>query len=178
MTTTPDNINLLSPVGFKFAVKRLPNVSYFSQTVTLPSISIGSVEVPNALGMIPYPGAKLRYDPLTIRFKVDEDLKNYIEIHNWLRGLGHPVSLDETAALSRQNVMASSRVGAASTFVSDATLFVLTPHKNVSHMITFKDVFPTLLSEITFDSTSPDISYLDATVNFAYLRYDIEVLDN
>ena len=35
-------------------------------------------------------GEKLTYDDLTIIFIVDENLENYIEIHNWLTSLGFP----------------------------------------------------------------------------------------
>ena len=38
------------------------------------------------------PGDKVQFGDLTIRFLVDEDLKNYMEIQKWIRGLGYPES--------------------------------------------------------------------------------------
>ena len=33
---------------------------------------------------------KLTYEDLTIKFIVDENLENYIEMHTWLTGIGFP----------------------------------------------------------------------------------------
>ena len=38
------------------------------------------------------PGERLDYESLSVRFLVDEDLKNYMSIHNWMTGLGFPES--------------------------------------------------------------------------------------
>ena len=78
--TLPDNINFLSQNGFRFAVKRLPGVNYFCQSVTLPAVSVGAIESPTPFAAVPRPGDRITYEPLTIRFKVDEDLTNYFEI--------------------------------------------------------------------------------------------------
>jgi hypothetical protein len=172
-----DNPNFLSPLGFKFVVKQLPHVNYFCQNVTLPSIAIGAAEMPTPFATIPYPASKVIYDPLVIRFKVDEDLKNYVEIHNWIVSIGHPVSLEQTRDFSRANVMPGVKEGSAATYVSDGALMILTSHKNPSHMISFRAMFPISLSELSFQSTDPGVSYLEATVQFRYLRYDIEYLN-
>ena len=34
------NLNFLSPIGFRFQLQRAPNVEYFCQSVTLPTLSI------------------------------------------------------------------------------------------------------------------------------------------
>ena len=101
----PTNLNYLSPLGFRFMVKKLPNVNYFCQVVTLPNISMNVIESTTPFSTIPRVGDKLIYDPLTIRFRVDEDLKNYLEIHNWLVGLGHPQSFTQTRNLSASSDM-------------------------------------------------------------------------
>ena len=80
----PTNLNYLSQLGFRFAIKKLPNVNYFCQSVSLPSISIGAAEFNTPFGVVPRPGDKIAYSTLPIRFKVDEDFRNYIEIHDWM----------------------------------------------------------------------------------------------
>ena len=37
----------------------------------------------------------LSFGNLTIDFLVDEDLRNYMEIHNWIRALGAPDNVAE-----------------------------------------------------------------------------------
>ena len=34
----------------------------------------------------------MQFDDLTLRFMIDENLENYMEIQNWMRGLGFPES--------------------------------------------------------------------------------------
>lgn len=172
--TQPSNLNFLSPLGFRFVIQRLPNVNYFCQNVIVPSVSIQGIDIPTPLASIPYPGGRLTFEPLTLRFRVDEDLKNYIEIYNWLVGLGHPVSLDQTRQLSASSATPSLKVGSAASYVSDASLVILTSHKNPNYLVSFRDVFPISLTELQFDSTAQDVNYLEASVTFRYLRYDFE----
>ena len=50
---------------------------------------------PNYLRDIPTPGDKIEFGDLTLRFLVDEDLTNYMEIQKWIRGLGFPESIQD-----------------------------------------------------------------------------------
>ena len=90
INTQPENKNMLSPTGFRFVLNRTPNVNYFTYSVPIPTLSLGEIDVENPNVRVPNPGDKLRYEPLSIRFRVDEDLSNYLEIHNWLVSLGYP----------------------------------------------------------------------------------------
>lgn len=175
----PSNINFLGQNNFRFSIKRLPNVNYFCQNVSIPSISLSVVQAPTPFAILPRPGDRLTYDPLTITFKVDENLVNYFEIQSWLEGLGHPESLAQTKDLS--NAMRASNIGIGtrplghfSSFVSDATLSLLTNHKNHNKTIFFHDCFPTSLSQLDFISTNPTLEYLEASVTFMYSRYKLD----
>jgi hypothetical protein len=73
----PNNINFLGQNGFRFAIKRLPTVNYFCQAVSVPAVSIGAIESPTPFAFVPRPGDRITYEPLTLTFKVDENLQNY-----------------------------------------------------------------------------------------------------
>ena len=60
--------------------------------------------------------------------------------------------------------------------LSDGTLSVLTSQNNASLRIKFLDMFPTSLTALDFDTTLTDVEYLEATVQFAYRKYEIEIL--
>ena len=92
---TPANKNFLSPLNFRFQIKKAPHVNFFIQKVNIPSIALPNPTVSNPFVNIPYPGEHLRYGDLEISFKVDEDLQNYLEIHNWLVSLGKPENFDQ-----------------------------------------------------------------------------------
>lgn len=172
LTTTPENKNLLSPTGFRFILNKTPNVNYFTFSAPVPTLTLGEYdqETPNV--RLPYPGDKLRFEPLSLRFRVDEDLSNYLEIHNWLTALGYPEDiLNQSAYRTAVNASYTN-----SNVYSDGTLLVLTSHKNPRIQITFQDMFPISLSELTFDASLSDIEYLEATATFRYRQYKIEVI--
>ena len=89
------NKNFLNPTGFKFILNRAPKVTFFSNQANIPGLNLGTAEQATYLTDIPVPGDKLQFQDLNLRFLVDEDLENYLEIQHWLRGLGFPDSLKE-----------------------------------------------------------------------------------
>ena len=102
------NRNFLSPVGFKFALKRSPNAAFFCNEANIPSMDLGVAVQPSYLKDIPTPGDKIQFGDLNLRFLVDEDLGNFMEIQNWIRGLGFPESLSEFSDLEKEAVMPSN----------------------------------------------------------------------
>lgn len=167
----PANKNFLSPLGFKFQVKKLPTTNFFTQQVYIPGIAINPTEFINPLVRIPYSGEHIDYDDLQISFKVDEDLANYIEIQNWLRGLGFPDSFEQYAELENKPKMSGMGL------VSDISLIVLSSSKNPTFDIVFRDAFPISLSGFTFDTTPSDVDYIEARASFRYTSYSINPID-
>jgi len=174
----PNNLNFLSQNNFRFAIKRLPNVNYFCQAVSIPAVSVGAIESPTPFAAVPRPGDRITYDPLSIRFKVDEDLTNYFEIQSWMEGLGHPDELRQTKELSeniRSTQIGARPLGYYTTFISDATLNIMTSNKNFNKTIFFYDCFPISLTELSFESTNTDVEYLEATATFRYRKYQLDI---
>lgn len=163
LSREPENVNFLSPLGFKFSVKKLPHVNWFIQDVSLPGLTLGEAIQPNPFGYAYQPGDKINYDPLNILFKVDEDLKTWEELHNWLVGLGAPRSFEEYAANKRTGKDA---------IISDATLIIMNSVMNPKFEVTFRDMFPTQLGELQFSSTNSDVTYVTINATFRYLNYD------
>ena len=92
---TPSNRNFLSPLNFKFTIKKAPHVNFFIQKVNVPEINLKPPISTNPFVNIPYPGDHIDYSTLNITFKVDEDLQNYLEVHNWIKALGKPRDFSE-----------------------------------------------------------------------------------
>ncbi len=154
-------INFLSPVGFRFQLNRAPNVEYFCQGIALPTISMQEVLQQNPFNVIPRPGDKITYEPLTLRFRIDEQMINYLEIHNWLIELGYPENFDQ---YKKQSVY------------SDGSVIVLSSNNNPIIRISFEDMFPLSLSPIEFNTTQAEIEYLEAEISFRYRMFKIESL--
>ena len=172
-STQIQNRNFLSPVGFKFVLNRSPKVAFFSNSANIPGLNLGVAEQPTYLKNIDTPGDKIVFDDLTLRFLVDENLENYMEIQNWMRGLGYPESLDEIYALQNQQTYVNTSDSKLMNIYSDGTLQILTSSSKPNFKLKFRDLWPYSLSNLQFDATDTDIEYLTAEVTFKYTVYDI-----
>ena len=172
--TPIENRNFLSPTGFKFALKRSPAAAFFCNQANIPSLDLGVAQQTSYLKDIDIPGDKIVFGDLTLRFLVDEDLFNYMEIQNWIRGLGYPEKLSQLKDLSEDGKIKSRFGQSGENIYSDATLQILSNSLIPKFQIMFKDVFPYSLSTITFDATDTDIEYFTADVSFKYTIYDMQ----
>tara|TARA_B100001094_G_scaffold38721_1_gene33088 strand:+ start:31269 stop:31871 length:603 start_codon:yes stop_codon:yes gene_type:complete len=170
------NRNFLSPLGYKFVLTRAPKVAFFANSAVIPGIELGVVEQPNYLRKIPVPGDMIQFQDLVLRFMIDENLENYMEIQNWIRGLGFPESLNEIYNLQNNTEYAElypDIFRSEMNIYSDATLFVLTNSEANNFKVSFKGLFPYSLTDIQFDSTPDDVQYVRAEVKFKYMMYNI-----
>ena len=175
--TPIDNRNFLSPTGFKFGLKRSPGVAFFCNQANIPSLDLGVAEQPSYLKDIPLPGDKMQFGDLNLRFLVDEDLVNFMEIQNWMRGLGFPESLAEFQELREQAILGVMGKSTEDIY-SDGTLQILSSNLIPKFQVVFNDLFPYSLSTVTFDATDTDIEYFTADVAFKYTLYQITDLSN
>ena len=170
-----ENRNFLAPTGFRFLIKRSPKVSFFCQSANVPSMDLGVTFQPNYLRDIPVPGDKIEFGDLTVTFLVDEDLKNYMELQDWIRGLGFPESgqdFRDFEAESKDYGILPTEGG--DNIYSDGTLQILSNNLVPKFQVFFRDLFPVSLTTITFDATDTDIEYFTAEVTFKYTMYDIQ----
>jgi len=169
------NKNYLNPTGFRFILNRAPKVVFFSNQANIPGLNLGTADQSTYLTDIPVPGDKLQFQDLNLRFLVDEDLENYLEIQHWLRGLGFPDSLKEIYEWQSSNPNAPR---GELNYTSDGTLNVLSSSNTPNFKVKFLDMFPVSLSDLDFDATDSDIDYLTANVTFKYTIYNITDLND
>ena len=176
--TPIENRNFLSPVGFKFSLKRAPGVAFFCNQANIPSMDLGIAEQPTYLRNIPTPGDKIQFGDLTLRFMVDEDLVNFMELQRWIRGLGYPESMEQFRELEGEAVLPGNFGNAGDDIYSDGTLQILSSNLVPSFQVVFSDLFPYSLSTVTFDATDTDIEYFTADVSFKYTIYNLTDMEN
>ena len=172
------NRNFLSPLGFKFSLKRSPGVAYFCNEANIPDMSLSVAEQPTYLRDIPLPGDKIDFGDLSLRFLVDEDLTNYMEIQNWIRGLGYPERVSEYQDLEKKAYIQQTFGKKRQDIYSDGTLQILSNNLVPKFQVIFDDLFPYSISTVTFDATDTDIEYFTAEVSFKYTIYNITDLEN
>ena len=173
-----ENRNFLSPTGFKFNLKRSPGVAFFCNSANIPDLNFGVATQPTYLRDIPTPGDKIDFGDLQLRFLVDENLKNYMEIQNWIRGLGYPEEVQEFRDLAAEGIIKGAYVKDRQNIYSDGTLQILSNNLVPKFQVNFKDLFPTSLTTLTFDATDTDIQYFTANVEFKYTMYNVTDMKN
>jgi hypothetical protein len=163
------NRNFLSPIGFKFNLVRYPKVSFFSNSAKIPELTMGVEVQPNYLNDIPVPGNKMTFGDFRLKFFVDEDMENYMIIHNWITALGGSGSLKEYGDLLKDNngIIDEKRA------FSDGSLKVLNSNYRDVATVRFSDLWPVSLTSLDFTAMSTDINYFTAEVVFKYTIYDI-----
>ena len=177
----PDNLDLARPTQFRFSILKIPNTEYFIQEVNLPGIAFSGDAVLNtrftSLNMM---GDTVNYEPLEISFAVQENLSNWREIHDWMVGIGFPENTAQFAEAisdaSATRTSVPSRTANVSTLQSDATLMIMTNKNNPTVKVNFKNVYPTSLSGVSFDTKDTDAQNLTATMTMNYDYYNLEVL--
>ena len=164
----PGNVNPLSPNGYIFSIRKLPELTYFCQQVNLPSIGIGVAEFNNPLVQIPIPGENLEFDTLRVEFLVDSKMENFKAVYQWLKGIGFPESNADYNTFAEDTELVRSEFDK---MVSDATLVILDNNNNSAATVEFIDCFPISLESLQFVSNSDDVQFLVGSVMFKYSLY-------
>jgi hypothetical protein len=163
------NRNFLSPVGFKFTLAKYPKVSFFCNTARIPELNLGTAIQPSYLKDLDVPGEKISYGDFTLSFLVDENLENYMSIHNWITGLGFPETTQQFKDLTTND----DSIRDLKEQYSDGSLSILNSNYRTTANVKFKDLFPVSLTSLEFDATVSDIQYFTAEAIFKYTVYNI-----
>lgn len=174
---TPKNINFLAPIGFDFSIKRLPNVEYFVQSANIPGISSTPANEGSPFNVIKYQPDHISFGDFSVEFIVDEDMKSWTEIYQWMIGMTFPESFQQYADFKNgvKNPYPSNRQNPPGDIYSDASLIVLTNKSNLNIEFSLYDIYPISLTPIRLQTTESDIKYLTAEVTFVYQHFNITV---
>ena len=178
-----ENRNFLSPIGFQFTIDRLRGVDFFCQSANIPAVSLGPAVTSTRLNKIQNPGDELQYEDLFIRFLVDENMKNWYQVSNWMREIATPYSTREFK-YERGTIPSVNKRDATYDYASannqwrcDCSLLVLSSNYRVVGEFIFRDAWPTSLTTLNFDASVPDINYFTAEVSLKYNYYDYFIYD-
>ena len=83
-----NNFNYLQPTGFKLVIDRqnYPNLEFFVQDFTHAGVIMNSADLSfRKIASVPMPGDKLTYNEMLANIILDENMKSYTEMHDWMR---------------------------------------------------------------------------------------------
>lgn len=165
LITYPINKSFLSNNKFEFTLDRIPNFTFFVQSVNLPSITLNPTIVQTPASAVQLPGNIVAFSQISLTFMVDEEMQSWYEIYNWIIQLGNPENTNKRGTLTGDP-------GSNRHITSDATLFIKTNSNNPNWKVSFVDVFPIDLGELTF-STIESQDFLSSSVSFGYTYYTL-----
>ena len=156
----PRNRNFLNPIGYLLKLEKFDGVDFFCQTANVPDVQMPTTEIASPFRNLPIiPGGGITFGDFTVRFIVDEDLKNYYSIHSWMRDVGN-------ADQMQREVLESD-------IYTQGQLLIVTSQYNPAFVVDFKNLFPVGLSNLQFDATMTDTEYITAEVAFKHQEFYI-----
>ena len=164
LSRQPANLNPILPTYFQFSMKRCPHVSFFCQSANLPGVSLSVVEQPTRFRSIPHTPSTFEYEDLTINFLVDEEMKNWLEMYDWMK-----------STVTRKD---HEEIEDTTDHYTDASLTLLNSAMQPQLRVQFFNMLPVELSSLEFDSTTPTPEPLVATASFRYTTYEITRLSS
>jgi len=170
LSRTPENSNYLQPTKFLMTFNRIPNATWFCQSVNIPGVSVGQAPINFPSLMVYSPGNQILYNNFTMTFLVNEDVQSWIDLHDWFRSFASPDGTDErnlkTALQNQYNNMSSDKQQ-----YSDATLTILSALNNPIVRVEFTNMFPVSLSDIIFDTKQSADDMITADATFVYDQF-------
>jgi hypothetical protein len=159
----PDNNNYLSSNYFRLMISRAPTLSYFAQQVAIPSISLQELIQPTTLSTaISIPGNKYDFKPLSVKFLVDENLRGWKEVYDWITSIANLTSTENTINFKDR--------------FSDISLYLMNSSYKEKFLITFRKAYPVDLSEIALSVQDTDNVPLSCVASFRYTYFEFEAL--
>ncbi|UYD59293.1 tail tube terminator protein [Aeromonas phage avDM6] len=133
-----------------------------AQSVTLPSIEMELSRVStNQMGMGMMPGSKINYEPVRIRFLIDEEFKSYQEIYQWIISITDSRSFNSTAHLPGMRPMSM-------------LIHILDNHKRKIVMtMKLNNPFPYSIDELEMGYTEEGNPALFSMVSFGYSSFSL-----
>jgi hypothetical protein len=170
LTRNPLNPNFLHPNKYQLNFGRMPNIQYFCQSVTVPGISMSEIPQATPFSDLYIPGDKPIFDLLNVTFLVDEEMKAWLEVYEWIRGMTFPTSFEEYQNLSKLN----PDVLNGKPQYSNATITVLSSANNPIVRFHYYDVFPTSLSTVIMNASDSPENIITADATFRYSYFKVE----
>ena len=178
---------------FKVYLPIFPLTEWFVVNCNIPGVTMGQGVVPTPLTDVPFIGDKLTYDQFSMTFLVDEKMKNFIELHDWLINMAAPQKNSQFMAQTSDYVLDTGQrtkfyrdIEGVSTQVTgntsdrelycDIQIFILSSKNNPVAKFTLQNAFPVSLSALDYSSQDTDTNYVSCNVSFAFPFYTIESL--
>ena len=171
---------------FKVFFPIFPITEWFVVRANIPSVQLGVADRYTPFVNIQLVGDHITYGDFSITFIVDENLKNYMEMYNWVKNIGFPFEHKQFNVLNRPDY--GNRSGGQKynpendtyskvhdeDLYSDIHMQIMTGKNNLIAQCEIYDAFPTTLGAIEYSQQETDMTYAMCEVGFAYSWFDMK----
>lgn len=159
----PHNYNFLQNNGFVFSLERIPETLFRVVSCDVPGISIPPAQAGIQGATQYFPGGNSEFEELTMDFLVDENLENYEEIYHWITQQRYFIR-DEFKPKNDGEL----------SMTSDGTLVTMTNASTPNRVFSFKNMFPTSLGNLHFDTSISQPEPITCQVTFRYAYFEMK----
>ena len=175
---------------FKVFLPIFPTTEWFVVRANIPSVTLGTADRYTPFVTIQMVGDHITYGDFNITFIVDENLKNYMEMYNWVKNIGFPFEHKQFNVLDRPdygNRSGGQKYNAEKdtySKVNDDDLYtdilvqIMTGKNNLIAQCEIYEAFPTTLGAIEYSQQETDMTYAMCEVGFAYSWFDVKPISS
>ena len=171
---------------FKVFLPIFPTTEWFVVRANIPSVTLGTADRYTPFVNIQLVGDHITYGDFSMTFIVDENLKNYMEMYNWVKNIGFPFEHAQFNVLDRPDY--GNRSGGTKynpekdtyskvhdeDLYSDILLHIMSGKNNLVATCEVYEAFPTTLGAIEYSQQETDMTYAQCEVGFAYSWFDMK----
>ena len=174
---------------FKVFLPLFPTTEWFVVRANVPGVSLGQAVQTTPLLDMPIIGDKLTYDDFYVTFLVDEELKNYTEMHDWLincaapekrsqfQGKARPDGIPQRPQTEIMDLLLGNVKQSDRDLYSNLDLFIMSSKNNPVVKIQMVEAFPISLTNIEYSHQESDVTYAECTATFAFSYFTISAID-
>ena len=171
MLLTTDNFNKFNSQSFSLTMEKCPAVSDMVQSISVPGLTMGEVNSDTPFSTRKEPGDKIIYSVMSITVLLDEELKAWKEVFDWINGLGFPESYQQYRKFA-----ASAKMLTTTESFSDAILSLYNNQQKAFARLHFNDLFPIALGDIPLATVESSDDFPVVTMDFQYRSYGVELI--
>ena len=173
---------------FKVFLPLFPTTEWFVVRANVPGVSLGQAVQTTPMIDMPIIGDKLTYDDFYVTFLVDEELKNYTEMHDWLincaapqtrsqfQGKERPEGIPKRPQTEIMDLILGNIKESDRDLYSNLDLFIMSSKNNPVVKIQMVEAFPISLTNIEYSHQESDVNYAECTATFAFSYFTISAI--
>ena len=175
---------------FKVFLPIFPTTEWFVVRANIPSVTLGTADRFTPFVTIQMVGDHITYGDFSMTFIVDENLKNYMEMYNWVKNIGFPFEHKQFNVLERPdygNRSGGQKYNAEKDTYSkandqdlytDILVQIMTGKNNLIAQCEIYEAFPITIGAIEYSQQETDMTYATCEVGFAYSWFDVKPISS